>query len=336
MKINRSELQHSLEKVKPGLSNKEIIEQSTSFAFMGDRVVTYNDTISISHPIKGLDVTGAIKAQELYQFLNKVKKDDIHILSEDNEIIIKAGKSKAGLVLQNEIRLPIDEVGAIDKWKKVPDQLLDALKACYPNCSKDMSRPILTCVHVRKDGKVEASDSYRIMQYRLGDKLPIDAFLIPADSVRELVRYNITHIAKGEGWVHFKSKEGTIFSCRIFEDTYPQIQNILEFDGVEIKLPASLQEALEKAQIFSKSEIAIDSMVSIDIGKGKIKVSANADFGWFEETTRIKYDEDPVSFKANPEFLMDMLNQVQTCVYGDSKIRFSATNWDHVIALTDK
>ena len=51
MKINRLILQKALETVKPGLANKEMIEQATSFAFMKDKVVTYNDEISISYQI---------------------------------------------------------------------------------------------------------------------------------------------------------------------------------------------------------------------------------------------------------------------------------------------
>ena len=34
MEIKRTELKAALETVKPGLANKEIIQQSTSFAFM--------------------------------------------------------------------------------------------------------------------------------------------------------------------------------------------------------------------------------------------------------------------------------------------------------------
>ena len=75
MKINKAELQTALEKVKPGLASRELIEQSTSFAFMGDRVVTYNDEISISHPVAGVDINGAVKAQALYDFVSEVKKE---------------------------------------------------------------------------------------------------------------------------------------------------------------------------------------------------------------------------------------------------------------------
>jgi hypothetical protein len=71
--MKKTDLIKALEAVKPGLANKEMIEQSTSFAFMEDRVVTYNDEISISHPLKGIPIVGAIKADELYAFLSKVK-----------------------------------------------------------------------------------------------------------------------------------------------------------------------------------------------------------------------------------------------------------------------
>ena len=62
MQINRQNLQKALEIVKPGLSNKEIIEQTTSFAFIDGKVVTYNDEISICHPVEGLTLEGAVKA----------------------------------------------------------------------------------------------------------------------------------------------------------------------------------------------------------------------------------------------------------------------------------
>ena len=93
MKINKAELQNALEKVKPGLAGKELIEQSTSFSFVNNRVVTYNDEISISHPVKGLEIKGAVKAQALYSFLGKVKKEEIDVEYEDNQIIIKTGRS---------------------------------------------------------------------------------------------------------------------------------------------------------------------------------------------------------------------------------------------------
>ena len=92
--MKKAELIKALEAVRPGLANKEMIEQSTSFAFMKDRVVTYNDEISISYPIQDLDLTGAIKAEELYAFLSKAKTEDIDVEITDAEIRLKAGRER--------------------------------------------------------------------------------------------------------------------------------------------------------------------------------------------------------------------------------------------------
>lgn len=213
MKISRVELLEALQKVKPGLANKELIEQSTSFAFIGDRVVTYNDEISVSHPVEGLEnMRGAIKAKTLYEFLARVKDEEIEIEQEENEVLIKTGRSKAGFRFEYEIRLPLEEVGEIGKWKKLPEDFVDALRLSYPACSNDMSRPILTCVNIQGD-KVEASDSFQIIQYQLKKKTPAD-FLIPASSVKELIKYDIQEVSVGENWVHFRTSEGTVFSSR--------------------------------------------------------------------------------------------------------------------------
>ena len=88
MKINKSDLVSALEKVKSGLSSKEAILQSTSFAFLGGNVVTYNDEISLSHPVEGLEITGAVQATELYQLLKKLKQEEISLEVSENEILI--------------------------------------------------------------------------------------------------------------------------------------------------------------------------------------------------------------------------------------------------------
>lgn len=336
MKINKAELQNALEKVKPGLANKEIIEQSTSFAFMDGKVVTYNDEISISHPVKGLDLTGAIKAQELYQFLGKIKQDEIDIDWDDSQVKITAGRAKVGLILQNEVRLPVEEIGKIGTWKPLPDKFIEGVQFCRNSCSKDMSRPVLTCVHVKKDGTVIGSDGYRLTVYAMLQEMPITAFLIPATSINELLKYKITQIARGEGWIHFKTEDDTIFSCRVFEDNYPDVSGIPKFEGQKIQLPKKMREALERAEIFAKREFSIDSEVTVTIEEGQMLITAHADSGWFEEVIRIRYKDTPIQFQAHPSFLAEMLDKVNDCELGQDRMKFEGDNWVHVVALVVK
>ncbi len=338
MKIDKAELQKALEKVKPGLANKELIEQSTSFAFINNRVVTYNDEISISHPVPGLgDVTGAIKAQALYEFLNKVKRDTIVLEWEENQVIIKAGRSKAGLILEQEIKLPIEEIGDVDKWSKLPDGIIDAIKLCYPCCSRDMSRPVLTCVHVN-GAVVEASDSFQIIQHRLDRAVPGKSFLIPATSVKELIRYDIKEMAQSDTWIHFRTPEGTVFSSRVVEGTFPDVNKIIEItDGQEFNFPDGMQEALGRANVFAKRSAAPGEtpIVTIEILDGHITLSASNEYGWFEERLKTTSNNN-FKFQIGIEFLISLLEKLKVCTISRDKIDkigFRGENWQHVVAI---
>ena len=334
MKINKEELQKALEKVKPGLANKEIIEQSTSFAFVEDKVVTYNDEISISHPVKGLNFTGAVKAQELYQYLNKIKQEEIDISWDENQFKITAGKAKAGLIFQKEVSLPIEEIGKISKWKNLPKTFIEALKFCKTSCSTDMSRPILTCIEVNKEGIVKSSDGYRLTSYSLSEEMPIDTFLIPATSANELIKYDITQITKGEGWVHFKTKENTIFSCRVFDDAYPDTKRLFEVEGKAINIPMKMISSLDRASVFAKKEFNNDSKIIVKLEEKQMTLSAQADFGWFEENLRVNYLDEPIEFETHPIFLAEILTQVKSCILGKDRMKFEGENWSHVLSLS--
>ena len=334
MKISRVELLEALEKVKPGLANRELIEQSTSFAFIGDRVVTYNDEISVSHPVKGLEnMRGAIKAKTLYEFLARVKNEEIEIEQEENEVLIKTGRSKAGLRFEHEIRLPLEEVGEIGKWKKLPEDFVDALRLSYPACANDMSRPILTCVNIRGD-KVEASDSFQIIQYRLKKKMPAD-FLIPASSVKELIKYDIQEISLGENWAHFRTSEGTIFSCRTVEGEFPDIERFLDIEGDEFTFPGDMRESLNRANVFARKETDVSTIPTIKViaKNGELILSARNEYGWFEERLKTEHEDVKFSFSIGIEFLISLFDRLKTCKISDNKIGFAGDSWKHVIAI---
>lgn len=334
MEINRKELLQALEIVKPGLANKELIEQSTSFAFIGKRVVTYNDEISISHPITGLELVGAIKADKLYALLNKIKKDEISLTITKNEVLISSGKSNAGLTLSTEIKLPLEEeITERGKWKPIPELFLKSMEFAVSSCSRAMSAPILTCVHVNKEGFVEASDNLRISRCELKEEMPIDTFLIPATSVVTMLRLAPTEIAQGKGWVHFRNPAKTIMSARLYEDSYPPTHKILHSKGERLVLPKTVNEGLERAGVFAKRDHVLDESVSITIADMQFKIRAEADSGWFEEKMNIKYKGTPISFSITPYLLKGILTETQDCYVSDTKLKFEGENWIYVSML---
>jgi len=331
--MKKAELIKALEAVKPGLANKEMISQSTSFAFMKNRVVTYNDEISISYPIQDLDLTGAIKAEELYAFLSKAKTEDIEIEIDETEIRLKAGRAKAGFTLHAEITLPLDEIGGTTAWQPVPDGLLDAIKFVSFGCSTDMSRPVLTCVHVTKSGNIEGGSNARITRYQT-NPLPegIPTFLIPASNAKQLCNYVATEMAWGKGWVHFKTKEDCVFSCRVMEELFPDISPVLKIEGIDFPFPKTISEILDRAAIFAEKE-GTDQGITVSLEKNKITFGSVSTSGWIKESANIRYKEEPVDFSINPIYLQEIVQKVGLCTLRKDKIRFKGENWEHVVAL---
>ncbi len=330
--MKKQELQIALEIVKPGLAKKEKIEQATSFAFINDYVVTYNDEISIRHPIKGLNINGAIQANELYSLLTKLKKDEIEIEKTENELIIHSGKTKAGLILQKEIILPLDEIGEINTWKSLPSIFCKHLKFAMHACSRDMNTPVITCVHVRKDGVLEATDNYRLVNCT-GDKIPINNFLLPASAAVEVIKLEPTKIASGNNWVHFQNENNTIISCRIFEGTFNDSSAFLKIKGAKLLLPQTIPDILERVMVFAQREFFLSEDVFITIENKKIKLHAKSDTGWIEEEANIRYDGEKIEFIISPQLFRDVLKETNELIMGSNSVKFIAEDWEYVILL---
>jgi len=339
MEINKTQLLQALEIVKPGLANKEIIEQATSFAFMSDRVVTYNDEISISHPIDGLDLTGAVQADTLYKFLGKIKKDDIDLKLKDNQIVLSTGRAKAGLTLHSEIMLPLDDdIAKKGKWKDLPNNFNRFLEMAIGACGTNMTEPILTCVHITKEGIIEGSDSYKIANCYLGEEMPLNTFLLPAASAIDVVKIEPTKIAKGKGWVHFQNDYQTIISCRILDDEYPNTLNLLKVKGVRLILPNTTLEVLDRTMVFSKKDRSLDESVDVSIEDRKLKMTAKSDSAWFEETINMKHKGDPIKFSITPYLLKSILSETRECQINDdcSVLKFEGEGWQYIAMLRVK
>lgn len=336
--VNREELLYALEQVKPGVAAKEIIEQTTSFSFLGDAVATYNDEISISHPlVSDIPIYGAVKAEELYSLLSKLTGETIAIEVTEGELVINAKNVTAGLTLQNEVLLPLKEISLSDDWKPIPEKFNQALRFCLPAITTDMSFPALSCVNIRLDGVVEASDNFRLSRYDMDKKMTVPTFLLPGKSARTLINFDVIEISDGKGWKHFKTKEGTIFSARVFEGNFPDTEatGVVNVEGVAVTLPQTLADVMERAAIFAKREHKLDAEAIITIADKKIKVESQSDYGWFSEERNIRHAGEPVTFVIQPEFLHEILSKLTSCIIGMHAIKFTGEGWEHIIRLKE-
>lgn len=335
MIINTEEFRKGLDMVKPGVAAKEdVIEQATHFAFVDSKIVSYNDELCISHKIDGLDITGAVQAEELYKLISKIKTKEIDITEGDNEIVFKSGKSRTGFAFTKEIKLPLqDEVTEIGKWKSLPVNFNEAIKFVSESCSNDILNPKTACVHINEKGFVEGTDTHKLSHWKFESPLA-ETILIPAKNVSVIVKVAPTKMAKGNGWIHFKNKD-TVISCRAYNEQFMDTAKVLakpESKGLAINFPDELVDALDKAKIFISSETK-DKTVAVSITNNKLTVSNQSEIGWYRETFPIQFKGTPFSFAIEPQTLISILKYMKTCMFYSDRLRFEGDNWIHVTLI---
>jgi len=338
MKIDRLKLIKILNAMQPGLASKENVEQSTSFIFAGNQIITYNDEIAISHPID-FELEGAVIAKKLLKLLESLKDAELEITTTNTEMAVAGAKDKAGIkfTLKTNINEIVEVLGKAKKWHDLPEAFCNAIKFCIFSVGKDCTKPMLTCVHI-SDKDIFACDDYRVTKYTFDDA-DLLKMNIPANEVRNLKDYAPTSYSTTPGWVHFKNKENVIYSCRTFEGAYPkeQILKIIDsINGEKVILPENLSETLNCASIFTKdgNKVVSDNQVHVTLESGKITVRGVGSEGWFEAPSRIRYKGPTIEFETNPDFMQDILKFSNEVIISNDILRFEGPSFVHVMRTT--
>lgn len=338
MIVNRKEVLDILQKVKPGLANKEVIEQTTGFIFYDGRVFTYNDEVAVSHPLD-FKFEGSVTAKEFYELLDKMGDDEVDIEPGEDTLVVKGKRAKGGVKLYEQINEII--LTALSKspseWYKLPMDFVSGVTFCSFSAGKDMNKFALTNIHC-SDSIIVASDSYRITKRDIGGKFekPMN---IPASIVKDLKGYEPIEYAFTDCWVHLRNKNEVIFSFKVSDIDYPKDKAIGFIEivtGDIVKLPTEMTDALNRAGIFSSdSTNNAMSQVEISITNGDVTIKGKNDHGWFEESMRVRYKGDPISFKVSHDMLRDILSLTDEVTIGKTSLKFQGEGFAHAICLID-
>lgn len=329
MKINFAELKKAIDHVKPGLSSKEITDQSDCIAFSGGYLFTYNGEISVRTPFES-DIEGVVRAKELTTLLAKLKADEADITITENELKIKSGRNRAGIRLESEVRMPMDKIEKPDKIYKLPAGFIEALAETVFSAGTDMTYIELTLINCN-GSIIESTDNDRASRWEL-EKGTVEPMLIPASAAIHLSKYNIKKYGIVDGWLHFFDGD-TMFSCRTFNVEYPNLSPFFECKGVGIEFPAETEELLDRAGIFLEAEFEQDKLVHVDIDdNGVMKIRGEGDGGWFEGSVRFKHKK-AIKFSIHPNNFRQILTMTNKATVGEDRILFETERFKHVVAL---
>jgi hypothetical protein len=329
--VDREVLLTQLASTSPGLTTREILQQSSCFIFKDGRITTFNDEVSCSIESAVAErVTGAVKAEPLMNLLGKLSDKTVHVYAVDGELRIDAKRRKAGITMESEIVLPIDTVEAPTKWQPLAKDFGRAVDLVHQCASKDESNSFaIACVHIRKNC-LEACDNFQAARYDVKTRIKADA-LVRRDSIKHVPAFDLTEIAETENWLHFRNSGGLVVSCKRYTEKYPPLDALFSFDGEKTKLPRAIAAATEKAEVFSTSG-ETDS-IRVELKSNRLRITGRGKEGWYQETVTAEYTGDAMAFMITPKLLRTLSSDDQTCEIGDSKLKVPGKKFCYVTCL---
>lgn len=328
--MNRKAFLAALSAVRPGLASREIVEQSMSFVFEPDRVMTYNDETFMVHPLES-GLQGAVPAEVLYNLIRKLPDDEIELDIKDNHLIISGKQRTADLFLEAELRLPVDEIPRPDNamWKEIPEGFAKACTLALTSVAKNLVRPALAGVLFSRD-KVVSSDGMRITH--IDYSLPVHDLVVPAATLETVLKFSPTHVASDEGWIHFRTGGSLQMSSRTIAAAYPETSGLVDIKGEKIEFPTATKDIVDRAATVLSLDDDSSALVELILEDNKMQVIAEGTAGKFIEEIRLRYKGPEIHALIKPKFLIEALPLVRTATLGDN-LRFDGDGWLHVVWL---
>jgi len=334
MRINREEFLQQLESALPGLSTREIIEQSSCFIFKNKTIHTYNDEVACTQK-SILKIEGAVQAIPFISILRKLQEKELEIDVNDKhtQLLIKGKHRRTGIRMEQDILLPIETVEKPKRWRDLPTNFADAVSIVQPCAGSNEAQFVMTCIHICPRW-MEACDNHQVTRFRIKTDIS-ESILIRKESLKHIISLDMSKFSETKHWIHFGNSTGLVLSCRHFVENYPtdDITKILK--GTKYKplaLPKGLKEAIEKAEIFS-SENVEGSNIIVSLKPTKFKITGKGISGWHTEIKKSKYKGEPLQFTIPAKLLTELVKRYNKCEISSTRLKVMGAKFVYVTVL---
>lgn len=332
IKVNRAEFLRTLESVQPGLSPRDITEQSSCFVFQDGMVYTYNDEVSCrAKSMLPKNMEGAVQAAPLLTMLGKYKEDHVSVgMTKSRFNIFGKGRS-TWVTKEAKIAMQLENVDTPKKgsWQDIAPEFSEAIGLVQECAGKDEDTFALTCIHLHPNW-IEAGDNDQLTRYRI--KTGVDKpVLIKRDAIKHIVPLAMTEMSVSATWVHFRNPSGLIVSCRRWHEKYPDWTPYFNVKGTKTSLPKGLVAACDMASVFSQ-ENETDT-VKLHVKKGKLLLEAEGVSGGHKERKKLEYNGRPMTFLIGPKLLAEVVKKQNDCTMSDTALLVDGGHWKFVASL---
>ena len=334
-KLGKEELLNTLNKLRPGLASKPIVEELQHFHFCNDSVSTYNEDILMRATLK-TGIECSVNAERFLKLLSGIRGEEIEFEKKKGELIIEGETASFGLAYSElgEVFGKIEGV-EIKKPKKVEKEFIDGLRLCSFSASKDAGDLLLSNICV-SGNSILSSDRARCSWFEAEEEYP--KMLIPSFSITKIIGQDFEKFACDDTWLHLIGD--VEFSCLLKGGDYPS-SRVKEFFPEEYPkgydLPKELEGALGSAEVLMDKDFILDKEAKFYFEKDRLIVEAEKeDLGWFSEEIPLKDGpKKEFMFKVNPVFMREVMKVSRDSKFHPAKdlVLLVNRNFKHIISL---
>jgi hypothetical protein len=307
IEVNRAELLTVLESVAPALSPKDVILQSSCFAFSNGWARAFDAEIyaRCRSPLPK-DFEAAVHGRPLLDALRAVHDNEVEVSATDKQLILSGRHDTIKVRLDPKVQLPFDKVEKPGEWYEVSADLGESLKLAAEATGKDDQKFLTTVVSLTA-GSAQASDNFQVARYKTETGLEKPT-LIRGSSARFLGTKTPTEVSDTKGWLHFKCGSGLIVSCQRYENPYWDLSKFYKLKGSSVTMPKRLIAALKLADVFS-AEYTATNHVTVDLSPDQIQITGEGITGEASHRAKAKYDGPAAKFTIAPTILSKMVER---------------------------
>lgn len=331
MRINRESILVALEAVRPGLSKREVIEQSDCVVFDSGTLYTYNDEVCCRVP-SGLteEFQGAFPAEKILAQLSGMPDENVDLEMTETGLLISGKRRRAEVFRKAEVVLPFRAVTVPDEWTPLPGAFAEAVDVVRRGASRDEGKFLLSCIHVTPEW-LEACDNYQAIRWPLetGFSKPT---LFRAPALASVVERGPSEFAEAELWTHFQDMLGRQYSVRCYADAFPDLGPVLApREGEPAHLPRELADLVPVAQSFADGDQG--KLVRVTVTSGRVVIRGEGPAGWVEGRRKVSYAGPSMSFHIAPKLLLDIIERHGDCVLSPGYLRAEGVGYTYVGCL---
>ncbi len=334
MEISREKFLFALESVAPGLAIRESIDQATCVVFKDGYVMTYNEELFCKAK-SGLDrtLTGAVQANALIRMIREFKEEMVNVeVREDARLYVRGDRKKTWHNWDPTIVLPMEHIEQPEKWIDLHPDFTEAINFTQKCAEKDNNQFALTCIHIHTD-YIEALSNYQLARWdvKSGVQQPI---LVRRNSIKNIVGLGMTHFCETKTWIHFRSPQKTILSCRRFIDTkeFPDVTPMLKVRGVKFTLPGGLEESIKRTNICTEQN-SEENKVRVVLRPGKMKLIGEGITAGYDEIHLVPYQGPSFDFFIVPELLLELSKKHRDCIISEDKLKVDMGTYQYMTCI---